>query len=57
METSAFLTGVNIIEKGPKKIDEGIPKAAEINLYHSKLNEVITVSLENIDITFDRTWD
>ena len=45
METSAFLTGVNIIEKGPKKIDDGIPKAAEINLYHSKLNEVITVSI------------
>lgn len=43
LETSAFLTGVNIIEKGPKKIDENIPKAAEINNNYAKINEKITV--------------
>jgi hypothetical protein len=44
LETSAFLTGVNIVEKGPKKIDENLPKAAEINQTHAKLNELVTVS-------------
>jgi hypothetical protein len=43
LETSAFLTGVNIVEKGPKKLDDQLPKAAEINYYHSKLNDEITV--------------
>eukprot|EP00347_Sterkiella_histriomuscorum_P002600 403367516 len=42
LETSAFLTGVNIVEKGPKKIDEGLPKSAEINQTHAKLNELVT---------------
>lgn len=31
LDTSAFMTAVNIVEKGPKKIDESIPKAADIN--------------------------
>ena len=41
LETSAFLTGVNIVEKGPKKIDEVVPKAAEINFCYGKLNDEI----------------
>lgn len=44
LETSAFLTGVNIVEKGPKKLDYLVPKADEINSSHSKLNDLITVS-------------
>lgn len=44
MDTSAFMTAVNIVEKGPKKIDETLPKAAEINQTHAKLNELVTVS-------------
>ncbi len=34
---------MNIIEKGPKKIDETVPKAAEINFNYNKLNEEINV--------------
>jgi len=45
METSAFLTSVNLVEKGPKKLDDYFPKAAEINQHHSKLNELISVSI------------
>lgn len=46
METSAFLTSVNLVEKGPKKLDDYFPKAAEINQHHSKLNELISVSIQ-----------
>lgn len=32
METSTFLTTVNPVEKGPKRIQDNIPKASEINM-------------------------
>jgi hypothetical protein len=43
LDTSTFLTGVNQIEKGPKRLDNQIPKAAEINFVHTEINDAINV--------------
>ena len=43
LDSSTFLTGVNTIEKGPKRIDEDLPKGPEINFYHTELNKCVTV--------------
>ena len=29
--------------KGPKRLDEGFPKASEINIYYSRLNDLVIV--------------
>lgn len=43
LDTQTFLTGVNQVEKGPKRLEETIPKASEINFYHTQLDKEITV--------------
>ena len=42
-EASTFLTGVNQAEKGPKRMDETIPKGKDINQYYAQLNSLVNV--------------
>ena len=45
LDTATFLTGVTQQEKGAKRLEESVPRAADINYYHTQINRDIDVNI------------